>query len=268
MTITLYHADYSTCSQKVRFALEEKGLDYQSRAMSFRKKEQLKPEYLEINPNGVVPTLLHDGDTIVDSSCILEYLDDVFQGNCLSPDSAIGKAKMREWLRYMEEVPTVAIRTPSFEQVFLPTLRIIGNKKSFDQSASERTLRKGFYRKMNSGAGFSEMEIANSVGQLQATVDRMDSALSKHQWLLGDTFSLVDVSMAPLIDRMNDLGLSYHWRNLPSVQRWLESVQSRPSFQKAFYKGSRLSERLEFKLAIRSARKINKIAADKKAEEG
>ena len=267
MTITLFHADYSTCSQKVRIALEEKSIEYLSRALSFRKEEQLKNEYLKINPNGVVPTLLHGGQPILDSSCILEYLEDAFPAKPLSPNDPIGKAKMREWLRYMEEVPTVAIRTPSFEHVFLPTLRIIGGKKAFDKSSDKRTLRKGFYKKMNSGKGFSELEIENSTNQLQATIDRMEAALSKQQWLLGDSFSLVDVSMAPLIDRMNDLGLSYQWDNSPGVKRWLSNVQSKPSFQKAFYKGSRLSERLEFKLAMRSARKKNKVKADMLAGE-
>lgn len=265
--ITLYHADYSTCSQKVRFALAEKSIDYISKSLSFRKEEQLKNDYLKINPNGVVPTLVHDGEVIVDSSCILEYLDDIFLATQLSPESPLGKAKMRAWLRYMEEVPTVAIRIPSFEQVFLPTLRIIGGTKSFDKSSGKRSLRKGFYKKMNSGKGFSELEIDNSTSQLKATLDRMEASLTEQHWLIGDSLSIVDISMAPLIDRMQDLGLDYLWSDLPKVQQWLLTIQARPSFQKAFYKGSRLSERFEFKLAMRSARKQNKINAEKFAME-
>ncbi|MFQ3246785.1 MAG: glutathione S-transferase [Arenicella sp.] len=229
----------------------------------FRKEDQLNSDYLEINPNGVVPTLLHDGEVIVDSSCILEYLEDAFPETPLSPTDAVGKAKMRAWLRFMEEVPTSAIRTPSFEQIFLPTLRLVGGKKSFDKASDKRTLRKGFYKKMNSGSGFSEREIENSTSQLASTVARMNTALSQHPWLLGDKLSLVDISLAPLIDRMQDLGLGYLWKNHPNVDRWLSSIQLMPSFQEAFYKGSRLSQRFEFKLAMRSARKQNRVNSGK-----
>ena len=75
MVLVLYHSPYSTCSQKVRLALAEKGLEYTSREISFAREEQLTPEYLKLNPNGVVPTLVHDGEPVTDSSCIMEYLD-------------------------------------------------------------------------------------------------------------------------------------------------------------------------------------------------
>lgn len=257
MALELFHADYSTCSQKVRIVLAEKGLDYTSHALSFRKEEQLAPGYIALNPNGVVPTLVHDGDVIIDSSCIIEYLDEVFAQNRLSPPDAVGRAKMRKWLRYMEEVPTVAIRMPSFENVFLPTLRVIGNAKSFDKARDRRTLRKGFYDQMNSGQGFDQKVLQNSVRQLRDTVKRMDAALADGDWIMGEDFGLVDAALAPLIDRAQDMGMEFLWQDLPRVEDWLGRTQSRPSFEQAFYKKSRLSERLEFKLAMRSARKRN-----------
>lgn len=59
--IVLYHALFSTCSQKVRFALAAKNLDYESRLVDLRKGEHLDDWYLKINPNGVVPALTHGG---------------------------------------------------------------------------------------------------------------------------------------------------------------------------------------------------------------
>ena len=73
--IELYHAHPSTCSQKVRLCLAEKGLDYTSRTVNLRANENLSPAYLALNPNGVVPTMVHDGHVIIDSSVICEYLD-------------------------------------------------------------------------------------------------------------------------------------------------------------------------------------------------
>ena len=75
MTIELYHSPYSTCSQKVRLVLHEKGLAFTSHEISFRKEEHLAENYLKINPNGVVPSLVDNNSIITDSSCILEYLD-------------------------------------------------------------------------------------------------------------------------------------------------------------------------------------------------
>ena len=60
MAIELYHNGMSTCSQKVRLTLAEKGQDFHSHHFNLRARDQHKPEYLELNPNGVVPTIIHD----------------------------------------------------------------------------------------------------------------------------------------------------------------------------------------------------------------
>jgi len=112
--LELYHAPQSTCSQKVRIALAEKNLDWTERRVNLPKNEQLRPEYLKLNPNGVVPTLVHDGKVIIDSSVILEYLDEVFPKPLLSPADPARRAQMRAWMRFLEEVPTAAIGVPSF----------------------------------------------------------------------------------------------------------------------------------------------------------
>jgi len=60
MTITLYHGWRSSPSRRVRLCLEEKGLAYESREIDMSKLEQHTPEYLAINPLGVVPTIVHE----------------------------------------------------------------------------------------------------------------------------------------------------------------------------------------------------------------
>ncbi|BFM14781.1 glutathione S-transferase family protein [Maricurvus nonylphenolicus] len=255
MTIELYHSAYSTCSQKVRLVLHEKGLDFISHEISFRKEEQLTPEYLKINPNGVVPTLVHNGQPIMDSSCIIEYLDEVFPECSLSPESPLDRARMRAWLRFIEEVPTSAVRIPSFEKVFLPALRLVKSKKGFEKSIDKRTIRTGFYKKMNDGKGFEQSVLQDSVRQLLETVKRLNTALEQGDWILGEKLSLADMCLVPLIDRVVDLKMQYLWHQYPAVQDWYERMTDRESFQKAFYKGSRLSQRLEFKLAFATMKK-------------
>ena len=257
MALVLYHSPYSTCSQKVRLVLAEKGIEYTSREISFAREEHLTPEYLHLNPNGVVPTLVHDGEPVTDSSCIMEYLDEVFPDPPLSPDTALGRARLRAWLRYFEEVPTAAARVPSFQRVFLPVLSRVQSADQFDQAAARRPIRKGFYQKMHSGRGFSDEELRNSVEQLQQTVDRIERALAGAPWILGESFTLAECCVTPLVDRMDDLGLHTLWAERPRFADWFERIRARPSYARAFYAGSRLSQRPEFEGVMSQMRHVS-----------
>ncbi len=161
--IMLYHAHISTCSQKVRLCLAEKELEWTSEIIDFSKKEQLQPEYLQLNPNGVVPTLLHNGNPVVDSSVICEYLEETFpdSGSSLMPVDLVQRAKVRTWLRYIEEVPTAAIRYSSFNQLFKPFLQSM-SKKDYIAHTESLPLRKNFYRQF-AQEGFSDEVIQESV---------------------------------------------------------------------------------------------------------
>jgi glutathione S-transferase len=74
--IELYHNDMSVCAQKARFALGEKQLAWESRHLNLRAGDQQKPEYVKLNPNAVVPTLVDNGTVVIESTIICEYLDD------------------------------------------------------------------------------------------------------------------------------------------------------------------------------------------------
>jgi glutathione S-transferase len=250
--ITLYNAAHSTCSQKVRICLAEKGLDFEDIRLDLGKaKDHLKPDYLALNPNGVVPTLVDGTAVIHDSSVICEYLDEVYPDISLTPADPVARAKMRAWMRFMEEVPTAAVRVPSFNMGFLPRFEGL-DRKTFEAEQSDiRPLRKQFYRRMGT-QGFRREDVEASIDQITNTCKRMDAALANGPWLMGDQYSLADIIVAPLIDRMNDLGFSYVWMaDMPRVQDWYERMQARPAFQATFYKGSRMSEFLPLTKAIK-----------------
>ena len=108
MTLELYHFDKSTCSQKVRICLAEKGLDWVNRHVDLPGSEHVMPAYLALNPNGVVPTLVHDGTPIIESTVICEYLDELYPYEPrLSLSDILSRARMRAWLRYIDEVPSI-----------------------------------------------------------------------------------------------------------------------------------------------------------------
>ena len=241
--LTLYNAGHSTCSQKVRICLAEKGLPFEDIKLDLgRGKDHLKPDYLKINPNGVVPTLVDDGAIIIDSSVICEYLDEKYPQVRLTPDDLVERAAMRAWMRFLEEVPTAAVRVPSFNMGFLPRFEGLDRKQFEAEQADIRPIRKQFYRRMGT-SGFNKADVEASFEQLRNTCRRMNDALAKGPWLLGAQYTLADIIVAPLIDRMDDLGYAELWEtDYPRVSDWYARMQARPAFQAAFYPGTRMSE--------------------------
>ena len=240
--LKLYHANHSTCSQKVRLCLAEKGLDWESELVNLATNEHLTPEYLALNPNGVVPTLIHDGAVITDSGVICEYLEEVFSDVPLLPSEPKERAIVRAWIRYLDEVPTAAVRVPSFNMAFLPRYDGLDDNAFQKEQADIRPLRKHFYEKMGR-KGFDDNEVDNALEQLSATISRMEARLQDNPWLSGAELGLADFIATPLMDRLDDLNLDELWqKSSPRVTDWFERLRSRPSFAKAFYPKSRLSE--------------------------
>jgi glutathione S-transferase len=162
----------------------------------------------------------------------------------------VERARMRAWMRYLEEVPTAAVRVPSFNMGFLPRYDGL-DRKRFEQEQSDiRPIRKQFYRRMGP-TGFKKEDVEASLEQLSNTCKRMHEALGHGPWLLGEQYTLADIIVTPLIDRMADLGFSELWETkYPRVTGWYKRMQARPAFQATFYPGSRMSEFLPLRPAI------------------
>jgi glutathione S-transferase len=243
MTLELYNFPASTCSLKVRLCLAEKKLDWVDHKLSPGGTDHLTPEYLKMNPNGVVPTLLHDGDPVVDSSVIIEYLDEVFPDVKLTPENPKERAAMRWWLRYFEEKPTGAVRYPTFQKILIRNFKDMSDDE-FKEAAEKRPLKTGFYIRMGQD-GFSDAEINSSLDDIRQTVERIHAAIEENggPWIMGAFYSLADICVAPLIDRMEDLGYEGLWeKDLPHVTKWLKQMKARPAYGQAYYHGARYSE--------------------------
>lgn len=243
-TLSLYNAPQSTCSQRVRFTLHEKGLSFTELKLDLFSGDQLRPEYLKINPNGVVPSLVHNGRAIIDSAVIIEYLDEVFpEPTPLVPKDPVARAAMRSLIRYIDEVPTPAVRVPSYNIAFLPHFRDMP-ESDFVALAESKPLRKEFLLSMGR-TGFSEEEMNKALERLRRGMERMSEALraSEGPWLMGSLFTLADIAIMPVLVRMADIGLGTLWERFPEVDRWLAALRARPAFPKTFYFGSLLTEK-------------------------
>jgi glutathione S-transferase len=232
--IELFHSHVSTCSQKVRICLAEKGLAYESRHINLGAFEHLTPEYLAINPNGVVPALRHDGGVVIESTVICEYLDEVFPEYSLSPADPLRRAAMRAWLRFIDEVPSMAVRVPTFQSLVLPAYQRL-SKDEFDRLADSMPVRKTFIMRMGQD-GFSSAEYQGSIEQLDRSLRRMEKALEAGDWLVGDSYSIADICVLPVLHRMAEMGMAAMWQaDLPRVTDWYARATARPSFTTAFY---------------------------------
>ena len=127
---TLFHGLASTCSKKVRMTLYEKGLAFKSRLMNLQAFEQHRPDYLKINPNGVVPALLDGNAPVIESSIIMEYIDDRYpQVVPLVPADPLLRAKMRLWLRFSDNI--------AFDAIMLSTWARLSVKRAQSLSSAE-----------------------------------------------------------------------------------------------------------------------------------
>jgi glutathione S-transferase len=242
MAFTLYNAPQSTCSQRVRFVLNAKTLPFTEVRLNLLEGDQLKPDYLKLNPNGVVPTLDHDGAIIIDSTVITEYLDEVVPRDSFTPEDPVKRARMRALMHFIDEMAAAAVRVPTFNLAFLPSYQKM-SREDFIAHAESKPIRREFLLSMGQ-SGFPQSEMDNALGRLRRSWERMDAeiAASGGPWLLGKDISLADVAVMPALVRMQDLGMP-GWRDLPRVVAWFDNIRAQPAFEPTYYHGSLLSER-------------------------
>jgi glutathione S-transferase len=242
--LELYNAPQSTCSQRARFVLHAKGLAFEDHRLDLFAGDQLRPGYLKLNPNGLVPTLVHDGVPVIDSSVIMEYVEEVFpHGRSFVPEDPRERAAMRALLRFIDEVPTPAVRVPSYNLAFLPHFRSM-SEEAFQALADSKPLRREFLLKMGR-TGFPAAEMDEAQGRLRRAIERMAAHLDATggPWLLGDRPTLADIAIMPVIVRMADIRLDHLWSDRPAVAAWLEALRADPAFSATYYPGTLLTEK-------------------------
>ena len=232
--LALYHAWVSSASRRVRFALEEKQITYQGILVDLTKFEQHTPEYLALNPNGWVPTLVHDCVPVVESSVICEYIDEVLPGPALVPADPHPRARMRVWSKWTDEVVIRAFQVANWNRMMAPVAR----KWSDDEVEQRLDLipvpdRREDWRRM-AREPFSELDIAHAITNIRRTLDRMEHDLADGPWLAGSDFSLADIHLSPYIVRIGEHAeRGIHLDDYPRCRDWWSRLSDRPGFVRA-----------------------------------
>ena len=228
--LILYHAATAVCAAKVRLVLAEKRLPYEGRLINLQAGDQFKPDYVALNPNAVVPTLIHDGEIVIESTVINEYLDETFPERPMRPETPLGRARMHVWTK-KEDTIHDAINTMTASIVFRHDLM----KKSPEERAQryarmpDPAKREKWRRMMEEGVG--SPLVTDALGRFAKHFRDMEKALAKSKWLLGDAFTLADAGLPSFLYRLEMMHCASMWReHFPHVTRWYEDVKARPSF--------------------------------------
>lgn len=230
----LYHGWRSSASRRVRLCLEEKGIAYEGHVVDMAKMEHHSPEFLKINPNGVIPALIHDGRPLYESGTICEYLDEIQPDPPLRPDNAYDRATMRNWIRHIDErIGNLIIfnwqhhlaKTASqwTDAELAEKMKNIPSKER--QEAWLRAARRPY----------TEEERAGARAKLVELLDRMERTLGETPWLAGQTYSIADIGAVPFVKRIeeeiapDEVTEAKH----PRVTAWWAAIQARPAFERA-----------------------------------
>ena len=232
--IELYHNDMSVCAQKVRFTLGEKTLEWKSHHLNLRAGDQQKAEYLKLNPNAVVPTLVDNGRVIIESTVINEYLDDAYAEPRLRPVDAGERARMRLWTKQLDEGIHVATRVISNAIAFRHQKLALGAEalKMLHDKIPDPKKREESWE--NITKGIDSRFFVEAVRRFDRLLADMEATLTEESWLAGKEFSLADIGYAPYIRRLQDLQLQFLWDKRPHIPAWSERVDKRPGYQQAF----------------------------------
>lgn len=231
--LTLYHAPTAVCAAKVRVVLAEKNLPYDGHIIQLHLGDQFKPEYMKLNPNAVVPTLVHEGNVLIESTVINEYLDDAFPERPLRPAGALGHAKVHLWTK-KEDTIHDAINTMTATIVFRHDLL----QKSPEERAEryskmpDPAKREKWRRMMDEGLASPIVEEA--LVRFARHFRDMDKVLTNNAWLVGNEFTLADAGLLSFFYRLEMLSCEGLWReHFPRVADWYKRASARPSFQHA-----------------------------------
>jgi len=227
----LYHSARSNCSARVRLLLDEKHLDWTSHALDLLKKENISEEYFGINPKGLVPALVHDGTVIIESNDILVYLDETFPETRFGVAREDDRARLDTWLQKSTDLHIPAIKTFQYFKMNAALLQKTQAEEDLYWKLQKDPDLRAFHGKHSGGKTFTSDDAAAAVELLNSVFAEIDQALVGHEWMMGDDYSLADISWGPSMTTL--LSGGFDFSPFPHVERWYDALCQRPEFDKA-----------------------------------
>lgn len=228
--VHLFHFAGSNCSQRVRFVLEEKRVPWESHHVNLIHGENATSEFIALNPNGVVPVLVHDGATYLESNDIIRYVEEQFEGPRLAPEAAEDQLFLTESLERSSDFQSV-LKLLSHEFLFKPVRRMNeAQLQTYAEGVKNQQL-VDFMREFSSKEGFSRARITAAVESAEVLLAWLEIRLETNTWLTGDEFGLADISWIVNFHRFKHF--HYPLTRYPAVLDWLRRLRARPAFARS-----------------------------------
>lgn len=240
MTLELYSASESLCSQKVKLVLAEKNLEWKSHLLNLLTFDNLQPSYIRLNPQGVVPTLIDDDKVITDSAVIIRYLDKRFSDPRLAPCEPKLQEKMNGWIDLQNCFPMRELMYGNFRGIEGVVLRRSVRIKEklltqllqlHPELEEQYTAKLRDVRQWNSTIQNTQ-KIAKINSKIEPMLDRLEKQLSRTDWLCGSSYTLADVVWTAVLNRLNKLKFNRLWEDntRPALESYFDRLKSRHSF--------------------------------------
>ena len=247
----LFHFPMSSCSQKVRIFLNLKGIEWQPHIVDLLANENLSPRFLGINPRGLVPVLIDNGDVHIESNDIMLHLEDKYPSPSLMPEDR--REEMESMLRFEDDLH-MDLRTLSFRFLFVPD-KPPKTSDDLDRYAhtgsgtvlgtrDEHKEREIAYWESYAREGISDEMACAAAGRFRTALDAVESRLAHAPFLCGDTLSLVDIAWVVYCNRLSLSG--YPMRRLHSrLATWYGDLAKRQEFASELALPPPMATRLE-----------------------
>jgi glutathione S-transferase len=243
--LELYHAEPVANSVKVLICLKEKRREFVSHYVNLLRFEQHAPEYLAINPDGVVPTLLHDGVAITESSVINEYLDEVFPDPPLKPEGPRERAHMRIWTKYVDDYFGPAASRIGWHFLLHPIASRLSPEEKKQRLARIPLRDRREKWATVADRSFTPAQLSEARDQIGEGVRRLESLLQRRAWIAGDTYSLGDIASYCVVPGLSRLAPEVVNPIItPRIVEWLAAMNVRPAVQAAVAMPNKVGETL------------------------
>jgi GSH-dependent disulfide-bond oxidoreductase len=246
--VTLYHWEPNANSGKPMLALMEKGVPFASHYLDMLQFDQHKPEYLAINPQGTIPAMMHGARVLVESTAIMEYVDEAFDGPALMPSGPRDRWRIRWWMKFMDQWMGPSFSMFGWKFFVGPNAMASHGKEKLEEAINRIPLpeRQTAWRKAIYGL-FSEEEMAESGRRIGVGIQMLETELGKREWLASDQYSLADVNGFNLAYAMplSQPQLSND-EVTPNIMRWLRAIYRRPATRECWKLGrTQMASRVE-----------------------
>ena len=234
--IILYDYEASPCARRVKICLMEKGISYKTQIIDLAKMEQKNPEYLRINPNGLVPAINHNGRVIFESSVIIAYLEDNFPKIKLTPKTSEGVIAAKQWESY-ELAMANTYRPLMYASTMGPLQHIACTRDEFlsiSAQATDNPAHLAWQGKVWDLKVLDETQKQQHRKTLVQFIDLVERSLENKKYLVDNAFTLADISVYPRITMLPLVGVDINSYAYPNVCAWIERVGKRRSIRTTY----------------------------------